>query len=117
MRTIVHRAAIFGPAIAAAIALAPRAALARSCPAHADGDIGAKWRSLGGADGPLGCPTAPEKPHPDDARARAQPFERGQISWSPGAGPHVTVVAWTEGERIVVDWSDTAPFNYDFFIV
>lgn len=46
--------------------------------------IHARWLELGGAEGVLGVPTAPEAP--GDGAARYATFERGAMYWSPQTG-------------------------------
>lgn len=84
------------------------------------GDIGARWRELGGENGRLGCPTRAEEdygpnlnPHP-----RIQFFRNGTIGWHPQQGHHMTTVIWrVDDTRVMFMWGLTDPFHYDEFLV
>ena len=88
-----------------------------NCPIRPQGSINEKWLSLGAGDGPLGCPTNQEAPHPEGGGARIQDFQHGQIAWTPGQGDKNAQAGWMEKNRIVFDWGPTDPFNYDKFLV
>ena len=96
----------------------PVATAAKPCsPPHAVyGLIGAKWNSMGGSDGPLGCPITEEMDHPE-GKGRYQRFEFGEMAWSPNTGPNSVQAAYLVDNGITVEWGDTAPFHYDTFIV
>jgi len=80
------------------------------------GLIGERWAQLGGADGPLGCPTEPE--HDVEGRnGRAQSFEHGQVIFSPDQGGTMTVAAYQDGGQLVAVWGSTAPNAYTSFKV
>ncbi|MEC5190896.1 MULTISPECIES: hypothetical protein [unclassified Arthrobacter] len=55
------------------------------------GAIGAKWRELGGAAGPLGEPTANEKCDP--AGLCVEPFTSGEIYYTPATGAKAVLFA------------------------
>ncbi|QRM53818.1 hypothetical protein [Sinorhizobium sp. BG8] len=88
------------------------------CPPEAQpfGLIGERWAQLGGAEGPLGCPTSREGPVSDRPGA-TQSFRNGTISFSPQQGEQMLVAAHLSGNDIVVEWGSTAPFSYDKFIL
>ncbi|MEU7748866.1 hypothetical protein [Nonomuraea sp. NPDC049158] len=79
-----------------------------------EGEIYSKWYSLGHENGPLGCATGPAVDEPGRHGER-QPFERGEIVWSPDQGEHMTVAAYLLGNRVSVDWGPSTPYTYDFF--
>ncbi|GAB2667820.1 LGFP repeat-containing protein [Nocardia goodfellowii] len=100
------------------------------CPQRPSGYIGGRWDKMGGEQSPIGCPTGPEqipvhKPpgFPADMAernriaSRYQPFENGQIVWSPAQGSGMTVAVYGYGNKIHVEWGDTTPFYYQKFIV
>jgi hypothetical protein len=98
-------------------------AQAKPCPPFkVYGLIVQRWATLGGADGFLGCPTSDETSVPG-SRARFNTFERGMVVWSPDQGPNMVVSAYWRLDpgnppyRIFVEWGDSAPFHYDFFLV
>ncbi|MBO0866262.1 MAG: esterase [Mycobacterium sp.] len=51
------------------------------------GEILAKYRSVSGADGPLGLPIGDEQPAPNGGRRTI--FGGGAIYWSPQTGAHI----------------------------
>lgn len=53
----------------------------------AQGAIGVKYRAMGGAGGPLGCPTSYELTNPDGTGKR-QVFAGGTMYWSNATGAH-----------------------------
>jgi uncharacterized protein YodC (DUF2158 family) len=83
-------------------------------PFSVGGLIRVRWTDLGGAIGPLGCPDGSEQPA---GKGRSQRFEHGQIVTSPDQGPNMVVAVYTEGSDLVTDWGDSAPFNYDEWLV
>src|SRR5262245_41809747 len=91
---------------------------ARPCQHGTNGAIGDRYRTLGGSDGPLGCPTNDEENHPE-GQGRRQNFEHGQMVWMPDANNRApaVVAVWLAGNTITVDWVITGHYNYDFFIV
>jgi hypothetical protein len=96
-----HRTRVFIPFFAASVlagslASAQRPALAAPCSVDASGDIGAEWSKLGGADGPLGCPTQPQQSAVIDL---SQNFQHGQIVTSPNLGPHATLTVYVDSAR------------------
>jgi hypothetical protein len=111
-------AAVFTTAVATVAAPAGPASAAPGsrCAQTAVGLIAGKWRSLGAENGPLGCPTTPERDVPG-RRGRVSTFEHGEIVWSPDQGGQLVVAAYQQDRGLVVDWGPTAPFRYDFFLV
>ncbi len=75
-----------------------------------------RWRELDEAKGPLGCPTGPEFAV-EGTNARKTTFKNGEIVWSPSQGPKMLVAAYQEDDNIIVNWGDTTPHSYEFFIV
>ncbi|ODR12458.1 hypothetical protein BHQ16_15760 [Mycobacterium shimoidei] len=51
------------------------------------GEILAKYRSVGGTDGPLGLPIGDEQPAANGGRCTI--FQNGAIYWSPQTGAHI----------------------------
>jgi hypothetical protein len=93
----------------------PKAA-ADTCGIRPYGLIGDRWNSLGADGSPLGCAIDVER----DIGGRAgrwQPFQYGQIVWSPDQGGGLVVATWSISTRVFVQWGPTDPFGYDFFIV
>jgi hypothetical protein len=80
------------------------------------GIIGQKYQALRGKSGPLGRPTSKEMDS-KEGKGRYQTFEHGTIGWTPSTGPKSVQVVYINGRELVFEWGDTAPFNYDFFIV
>lgn len=80
------------------------------------GLIGERWAMLDGKAGPLGCPTGPETTDPGSPNIR-QPFDGGEAVFSPGQGARMVLAAYQQDDNIIVNWGDTAPFDYDKFIV
>lgn len=80
----------------------------------------AKFDALHGEQGPLGCPTG-DSHKPIEGGGLAQDFERGQMMWSPKSNTsadHFLQTAYVNfSGDIVIEWGDTDPFHYDFFIV
>lgn len=74
-----------------------------------------RWIATGAKTGPLGCPTGAEQQAADGVRRMA--FDHGEIVYSPRQGSAMTVATYQRGADLVVDWGDTAPHNYDYFIV
>src|SRR5205085_12559693 len=75
-----------------------------------------RWIALGAKTGSLGCPTGSD--HAIIGRSgRAMPFDRGEIVTSPEQGAGMVVAVYQQGADVVANWGDTAPYNYDFFIV
>src|SRR6266568_7459344 len=72
-----------------------------------------RWNAL---DQLLGCPIGPEVPV-DGGHGTRMPFLLGEIVTSPDQGPEMVVAAYQAENSIIVNWSDSSPFNYDFFIV
>ncbi|MET9341854.1 hypothetical protein [Nonomuraea sp. NPDC003804] len=75
------------------------------------------WRSLGGVDGPLGCPG---KERPNGSGALRQ-FSRGVIAWSPQVGPGALLTVIdngrnARGRNITFKW-DHMGTHWDFYIV
>ncbi|MCK2216962.1 hypothetical protein MF672_024675 [Actinomadura sp. ATCC 31491] len=101
-------------------ALAAPPASASSCSIQPYGLIGDYWRSLGGADAIIGCPTGEERGVPN-REGRRQTFDDGQIAWSPDQGPKMMVAAYSArvGGRngLVFRWGPTSPFSYDYYRV
>jgi hypothetical protein len=77
----------------------------------------ARWLSLGGGQGSLGCPTGPAAPAPNNANGTIQLFDNGSIVNSP-AGSGMTVAAYQNGTEpsFHVAWGNTSS-SFDFFIV
>jgi uncharacterized protein YodC (DUF2158 family) len=86
---------------------------AAPCPIIPTGLILQRWTDLGFV---MGCPTGPEVPVVDGQGTR-MPFSAGEIVTSPGQGPKMVVAAYQAENSIIVNWGDSDPFNYDFFIV
>jgi hypothetical protein len=81
------------------------------------GLIGDKYKQLHGRGGPLGRPTSKEL-DAKEGKGRYQTFEHGAIGWTPSTGPKSVQALYTNnGHELVFEWGETAPFNYDFFIV
>lgn len=94
-------------------------AQAKPCPGDFPiyGLIGdAYTKQFGGSDGPMGCPVAAQKAHPEGPGA-VQYFEHGQIVWSPNTGPNSLQAAWLEAQTLHISWGVTDPFGYDRFLV
>jgi hypothetical protein len=89
------------------------AGVSATCPGPIipSGPIRDRWIDLGGATGPLGCPSPPEND------PRSQRFSHGQIVWSPQQGAQMAVAVYTERGDLVADWGDSSPFNYDKWLV
>jgi hypothetical protein len=75
------------------------------------GEIGKRWRALGGADGPFGPALGPEEDVPG-RNGRRQRFEGGEIAWSPDQG--MTVSVYRLRNEACFEWSRTG-FDYDYF--
>ncbi|MFD8493802.1 LGFP repeat-containing protein [Amycolatopsis sp. NPDC059657] len=101
-----------GPAAAAA----PQAADVVPCGVQAGGLIGDRWQGLNAGGGPLGCPTAPEEAVPN-SNARRQPYEHGEIVYSPSQGAKMVVSAYLERNEAVIDWGSTEGHTYSFFMI
>lgn len=80
------------------------------------GLIGNQWAAMGGVHSPLGCPITPEM-DAKEGKGRVQTFEHGQITWSPNVWPSSVQAAYVTGNQIVVEWTNTSPFNYDAFLI
>ena len=99
-------------------------ALAGVLPARADtrcdvmpiGLIAERWTALDGATGPLGCAISREAGVPNST-ARKTAFQHGEVVFSPAQGPRMLVAAYQQEDNIIVNWGDTAPRDYDKFIV
>src|ERR1700730_5490640 len=87
-----------------------------SCSTMPTGLFLQRWNDLDGRGGPLGSPTGPEVSVPGRS-GRQMPFEHGEIVFSPDQGSAMLVAAYQQDDNLIVNWSDTAPFNYDKFIV
>ncbi|MFD6163032.1 hypothetical protein ACFWF7_43695 [Nocardia sp. NPDC060256] len=100
------------------------------CPQQPFGFIGERWKKMGAERSPIGCLVGPEQVpvhtppgFPADMAernrraSRYQPFENGQIVWSPAQGSGMTVAVYGYGNNIHVEWGDTNPFSYEKFIV
>jgi hypothetical protein len=94
--------------------------LAKTCAAYPIGLIRERWLALDGAAGPLGCAITdadpPEVPV-EGTNARKTTFEHGEIVWSPDHGPAMVVAGYQQDDNLILNWGDTAPFDYDMFIV
>ncbi len=44
-------------------------------------------------------------------------FENGEVVWSPAQGGRMVVAGYQQDDNLILDWGDTAPFDYDKFIV
>jgi hypothetical protein len=82
--------------LAGSLASSQRPVLAAPCSFSASGDIGAEWSRLGGAAGPLGCPTQSQQSAIIDL---FQNFQHGQIVTSPHLGPHATLTVYVDSAR------------------
>ncbi len=80
------------------------------------GLIGAKYKELNGAAGPLGHPTSNEMDS-KEGKGRFQNFEHGVIGVTPSTGPKSVQALYVKNADLIFEWGDTAPFNYDFFQV
>ena len=80
------------------------------------GFIGQRWAELGGPEGSLGCALAPEHPV-QGARGVAQPFQHGEIVFSPDQGEQMLLAVYQQGHDLVADWGRTDPFLYETFQV
>ncbi|MFI6812338.1 LGFP repeat-containing protein [Nonomuraea sp. NPDC050328] len=117
-----RRALAMGMAAVASVAgmiTAPAASAATSaCSIQPYGLIGDYWRSLGGEDSIIDCPTGVEYSIPN-RNGRRQNFEDGQIAWSPDQGGRMIVAAYAakvNGRRAVVfRWGPSTPFTYDYW--
>jgi hypothetical protein len=86
-------------AVLAALTLAPAAAedqriCSYSAASEPQGAIGTAWHRLGGPQGPLGCPTTPQ-------RDNRQGFEHGSIA-QPKSAPNLTLATYLRDGRIHV---------------
>ncbi len=106
--------AIFGLLAVPATALAAGTA---KCPGayNVTGLIGQTYKRLGGSTGALGCPIGNEQSA--EGPGRVQHFKNGDVGVSPNTGPKSVQAAWLQGNSITVDWAETTPFQYDFFLV
>jgi LGFP repeat len=80
------------------------------------GAIAARWALTGGATGPMGCAVSAEQSAPGGT-GRLMQFQNGQIVTSPGQGTNMTVAVYQQEADLILEWGDTSPYNYDFFIV
>jgi hypothetical protein len=80
------------------------------------GPIGERYHKLGGISGALGRPTSSEK-DATEGKGRYQTFEHGAVGISPTTGPKSVQSVYFKAGELVFEWGDTAPFNYDYFIV
>ena len=81
------------------------------------GAIGDKWVLTGGENGPLGCPISILAPAPGGRGTFVNFTHRQIVDSSPNQGTAMTVAVYQQGADLAVDWGDTAPYNYDKFIV
>jgi hypothetical protein len=72
-----------------------------------------RWNDL---QSRIGCPIGPEVPVATGNGTR-MPFLRGEMATSPDQGTNMVVAVYQAENSIIVNWSDTSPFNYDFFLV
>ncbi len=75
-----------------------------------------RWIALRADAGPMGCPIEAEH-DVTGRRGRAMKFANGEIVWSPDQGDAMVVAVYQEGNGIVVDYGNSAPFTYVWFIV
>src|SRR5262249_21258691 len=80
------------------------------------GLIGERYHKLGGSSGALGRPTSSET-NSKEGTGRLQSFEHGVVAISPTTGPKSGQSGYLKAGELVFEWGDTAPFNYDYFIV
>ncbi|MCK2238762.1 MULTISPECIES: LGFP repeat-containing protein [unclassified Crossiella] len=104
-----------GAAIPVSVTLPDLAGTPTGCPGPAvEGNLGRRWRELGGATGKLGCPTGAAFTGP---KGRVQGFAHGQLAESPAQGGNLVVATYSVQNRVYVEWGPTDGFFYDFFIV
>lgn len=87
-----------------------------ACPIQPVGLIRERWLALRADAGPMGCPVEAEHDVPG-RRGRAMRFANGEIVWSPDQGDAMVLSVFQEGNGIVVDYGDSGPFTYVWFIV
>jgi hypothetical protein len=80
------------------------------------GAIGARWKLTGGLAGPLGCPVSAAQTAPGGT-GQVMQFQNGQIVSAPNQGTNMSVAVYQQAAYLMVDWGDTAPFNYDKFLI
>lgn len=88
----------------------------QDCPLKPTPPILARWIATRAKDGPLGCPTGSEATLPG-ANARTMTFVGGQIVASFTQGDAMTVAIYQQYDGLKMDWGDTYPYHYDFFVV
>lgn len=104
-----------GAAIPVGVTLPDLAGTPTGCPGPAvEGNLGRRWREMGGATGKLGCPTGTAVTAP---KGRVQSFQHGQLAESPGQGANLVVATYSVKGRVHVEWGGTDGFFYDLFIV
>jgi hypothetical protein len=96
--------------------VAPPLVVDTDCAIQPIGLIRERWIAYGAKSGPFGCPTAPEQNIPE-RNGRTMPFENGEIIWSPDQGPNMVLAVYQARREVVVNWGNTAPFHYLYFIV
>ena len=71
-----------------------------------------RWLSLGGKDGPMGCPLSFEVSFPQGT-GRYQQFAHGQIVLS--FDQHMLIAAYPQNNGITVIWNILSQYHYDYF--
>ncbi|MGH4009902.1 MAG: LGFP repeat-containing protein [Pseudonocardiaceae bacterium] len=86
-----------------------------TCAFIAEGLIGDRWRLMGGALGPFGCPTGPEMDLGDGLAGRRQAFEGGEIAWM--AAQEMVLSVFRHGNEACFEWAlaPTSLLHYDYF--
>jgi hypothetical protein len=86
-----------------------------TCAFTAEGLIGDRWRLMGGALGPFGCPTGPETDLGDGLPGRRQAFEGGEIAWM--AAQEMVLSVFRHGNEACFEWAlvPTSLLHYDYF--
>jgi hypothetical protein len=87
-----------------------------ACPIQPIGLVRERWLALRADAGPMGCP-AEEEHDVVGRRGRAMRFTNGEIVWPPDQGDAMVVAAYQDRNGIVVDYGDSAPHTYVWFIV
>jgi hypothetical protein len=100
--TVGHERSRQGPTVPVRVVVGPGPAGPFPTDPPVTGLIAERWDELGGWDGALGRPVAPEEVGGGDYHV--QLFARGTVARYPGLGPAMTVLAYQQGRSVVIDW-------------